>query len=286
MAYNVGLAVGLAVGLPCFLILVGVLLLWLRNRRLQRVEDLQANDIDVELRDNNLFTEFLQALHRPYETGARPNVAAADVSDSAEKHISSTDINSLSRGLLLSHTFSDKRRQVTTPTASVINNHQKTPSSYDFYETFIPILPGAQGQEYDLAQPPAISTDLQSTRSSSHASLIGAQNPRDLDRSLDSLAKQLHSPQFFEKLPARGASVGMKQRFTQANNLSSDMVGSVNFDRSAINDNYIYEAADGLPRQKHPYHVRAGPSADLEDSFDKDISTDIQAEEEPAVVFK
>lgn len=283
MGYNQGLAVGLAVGLPSLFILFGMFCLWLRNRRLQRKEDNQELHIDVELRDNHLFTEFQEELHRPYEKNKTKPVA-----DAAEKRVSSTDLNSLSPGSSSSHTFSDKRRnQVVTPAVSVLNAHQKTPSSYDFYETFIPILPSTPGpQDYDLLQPPGISTDAQSTHSSNNGSLIGPGLNRDLmSKSLDNLAKQLHNPQFFEKLPSRATTVNMKQRIHHVNNLSSEVVNVP--ERTGINDNYVYEVNDGLPRQKHPYHQRITPTMNLEGNFDNSIAKDAPFDEEtPDVIFK
>lgn len=293
MGYNQGLAVGLAIGIPCCLVLAGVYALWLRNRKLQQKEDAENSDIDVELRDNNLFKEFGEALHRPYENGKSPSKSkefnvSEDSHTAVEKHTPSSDLASLSRELTSSKTFSDRRRPVTTPTPSVFNqSHQKTPSSYAFYDTFIPVLPGQS--EGDL-QPPSF-TDKQSVHSS-NGSLIGV-NGSNLSRSLDNLVKLLQGPQFFEKLPSRAATV-TKQRpmfhVQPANNSSSDVVHNVLVDTLAINDDYIYEA--GSPRQKHPYRERVGASdksgvANLERNFDNDITADTEFDSnQPDVIFK
>lgn len=316
------MAVGLAIGIPCLIVFVGAYLLWNRNRRRNKKEDMQHNDIDVELRDNNLFTEFGEALHKPYDNGKNSsNLYMEEAHLASEKHPSSAEVASLSRGLGLLPSVLDRRKtQLVTPAPSVLNQHRKTPLSYDFYDKFIPIMPEsvANGRSrtpdhtgngdhspfaHNLAQPPAINGDKLSVHSSSNTSLIGSNND-SLSRSLDNLAKQLNSPQFFEKLPLRAATMHMKQRLgTNLNNLSSDIIHNTLFDRQGINDDYVYET--GSPRQKHPYHERilakeslefgaADRTVDLtiettniENNFDNNITADAAFDKEtPDVVFK
>lgn len=316
MGYNQGLAVGLAVGLPSFIVLLGAYILWNRNRRRNKKEDMQHNDIDVELRDNNLFAEFGEALHKPYDNG-KTSSNAEDTHVASEKLPSSTEEATLSRGLVLLPSVTDRRKtQLATPASSVLNQHRKNPLSYDFYNTFIPIMPegvtnnsnhtteaNASASGHNLAQPPAIHGDKLSVHSSSNTSIIGG-NTDSLSRSLDNLAKQLSSPQFFEKLPLRAATVHMKQRLsTTLNNLSSDIIHNTLYDRQGINDNYVYEA--GSPRQKHPYFARtlakdsleygiADRTVDLtidttniENNFDNNIAADADFDNKtPDVVFR
>lgn len=275
MGYNEALAVGLAIGIPCFIVLVGGYALWMKSRKRNKREEMQENDIDVELRDNHSFKEFQEALHRPYGNVSLPErTYYKERIFNSEKQTSSPEIASLSRELSLSQTVSDRHKtQLVTPAPSVLNQHHKTPLSYDFYDTFIPILPDAnsnnQNGNYnspDLAQPPAINGDKNSVHSSNNASL-NANNRDTLSRSLDNLAKQLHSPQFFEKLPLRAATMHMKQRpgsHVLAHNLSSDIIHNTLFDRQGINDDYVYEA--GSPRQKHPYHLRVVQRDSMEEN--------------------
>lgn len=318
MAYNQGLAVGLAIGIPCAIIFVGAYILLMRNKRRNKREDSQGDDLDVELQENNSFNEFQEALHKQYDSRKLPQEPDVDASPShSEKHPLSAEVASMLRGLGLSQTASDRRKtQLVTPAPLVLNQHQKTPLSYDFYDSFIPIIPDANNTTptgrssspfiaHDLAQPPAINGDRNSVHSSSNTSLVGS-NVDSLSRSLDNLAKQLHSPQLFEKLPLRAATMHLKQRpgsHVIAHNLSSDIIHNTLFDRVAINDDYVYES--GSPRQKHPYHLRllqrdssefgAGEltvnttldTTNIEKNFDNNITADADFDEDtPDVVFK
>lgn len=246
MGYNQGLAVGLAIGIPSFIVLVGAYILWLRNRKRNRREDLLENDLDVELRDNNLFKEFQEALHRPY--AGKPDADAPE----PEKNLASLL-------LLPGHT------QLVTPAPLV--HHAKSPLAYDFYDTFIPILPDGNtpgngssgsiardrpasitnsprdrsvkergsGATFTLLAPPPIAD-----RPSINSSSTSVGDALALARSLDTLAKQLQSPQFFEKLPLRAGTVQTRPR-AGPTNLSSDLLHNVVYDRQGINDDYVYE---------------------------------------------
>lgn len=301
MGYNNGLAVGLSVGIPCFLILVLCLAFWIRNRRRQRTEDNMEQDIDVELRDDNSFNRFEDALHKHANTYDKKE--GSDVT-AHEKQVSLTDLEvhddkiSLSRGSSTSNTFSEpKKANFFTPPPSVLNGnsaryvphlnpgslpglpgfHQKTPSSYDVYDTFIPILPSRNSTANDLSDltqpPPALNTDGKSSVSSSNTSLIGLGGGpvtatganRENNRLLDNLAKQLHQLQLFDKLPSRAATVSLKHRpVTQIPNNSSAELVKDYFQNNAINESYVVqvpyvaddEEEETGPRQKHIYFQR------------------------------
>lgn len=317
MGYNQGLAVGLAIGIPCLIIIVGGYILLMRNRRRNKREDSKEDELDVELDDNNSFNEFHEELHKQYhkKSPQEPDLDATPAH--SEKHPLSAEVASMLRGSGLSQTMLDRRKtQLVTPAPLMLNQHQKTPLSYDFYDSFIPIMPDANATTptgrtsspfiaHDLAQPPAINGDKASVHSSSNTSLANS-NLDTLSRSLDNLAKQLHSPQLFEKLPLRAATMHLKQRpgsHIIAHNLSSDVIHNTLFDRLAINDDYVYES--GSPRQKHPYHLRllqressefgandltvntTLDTANIEKNFDNNITPDTDFDKEtPDVVFK
>lgn len=306
MGYNQGLAVGLAIGIPVFLVLVGAYVLLVRHRRLQRQEDAQGGDIDVELQDNNLFKEFGEALHRPYDQRKLPRklkeFASESLHTAEEKRtpLLTPDLAELSRELLLLRTAS---KHLTTPTPLVANagqgrttpilatSHQKTPLAYAFYDTFIPILPGQAEQQ---VQPPHMPGADRHSVHSLNGSLIGG-NASSLSRLLDNLAKQLQGPQFFEKLPLRAGTTKLRPAFqlAPANNSSSDVVHNILYDSSAINDNYVHET--GSPRQRHPYREWADKAdktdtaeiGNLQNNFDNNITADTDFDaEQPDVVFK
>ncbi|PIS50743.1 hypothetical protein CJI97_004273 [Candidozyma auris] len=305
MAYDNSLAVGLSVGLPCFIVLMLCLALWIRNRKRQRGEDNLEKDIDNELKDDNSFNQFQDALHKPASNYEKKE--GSDTATAHEKQVSSTDLDvhedniSSSRGSTTSNTVSERKKSsFFTPPPSVLNGngnssrfpngtphgppqaHSKTPSSYDFYDTFIPILQShnsTAGDLSDLTQPPpAVSHDARSSASSSsNTSLIGGTAPngsplnqtnRDNNRSLDNLAKQLHHSQLFDKLPSRATTITKRPAIPIiSNNSSTELVTKDLFQNDAINESYVVQVPDlhddyeesvsGLPRQKHVYHQRA-----------------------------
>lgn len=67
MVNTQGLAVGLAVGIPSFIILVVVGIFWYRNQQKQKHEDMNDNEIDIGLRDDHSFNQFQEELHKQYE---------------------------------------------------------------------------------------------------------------------------------------------------------------------------------------------------------------------------
>lgn len=331
MGYDNSLAVGLSVGIPCLVILVLCVAFFFRNRKRQRKEDTMEQDIDVELRDENSFNQFQDALHRQASNYEKKE--GSDVATAHEKQVSSTDLDvhednmSLSRGSSTSNTFSEQKRpNFFTPPPSVLNGnsaryvppsasqqgspglHQKSPSSYDFYDTFIPILASHNSTAGDLSEltqpPPALNHDGRSSgSSSSNTSLIGGAglngspvmatgSTRD-NRSLDNLAKQLHHSQLFDKLPSRAASVSIKQRPhlpVPANNSSSELVRDY-FHSDAINENYVVQVpstnededdddSSSAPRQKHIYFQRVNGDSPVDDESKKNQLTVTEEEVE------
>lgn len=223
MVYDQGLAVGLAVGIPCFVVLVGATVLYLRRRRSDREED-ALSAIDVELRDNNSYTEFHEALHRPYGAKAPPYSLRVPITPggSPEKpplggsaHLASTQ------------TLSDKAK-------AMGGAGPRTPLAYDFYDQFIPILGDSE------LQPPQLPPDRHSVHSghSSPNSTSHSTPSRDPLRSLDNLAKQLQAP-FFDKLPSAAALKQPPGPGPVTASLLSDMVHNVMYDRMGINDHYV-----------------------------------------------
>lgn len=314
MAYNQGLAVGLAVGLPCFLVLCIFLVFYARHRRRQREEDETGNDLDLELRDTKLFNDFQEELHQQREphpaNNGETNIAAHNQDSSVDendrhlhhnKEVEKALTEESSLGHLLLQTYLEKRgptlasvpqprTPTRTPTPSMKNNlrHYKTGSSYDFYEQFIPVIP--QQESSDLLQPPQVLGDGVSVHSTGNASVGGNSNSANASRhSLDTLAKQLQAPMMFPKLPSRVASQHMKNRLPLHNNNSSSEILPNGQEKSNINDSYAF--SDGLPRQRHPYHQVAGNTiggamGNLEANFDNDVAADVHDEETPDVIFK
>ncbi|KAK6199426.1 uncharacterized protein RJT21DRAFT_46665 [Scheffersomyces amazonensis] len=293
------LAVGLAVGIPSFLIITVTLLLWYRNQQKQLREDNLNKEIDVELRDDQSFNAFQEELHRkkqflnapiiqqpPYDDDSNPNKSYSTTtqaeSSSNEKNFNggsssissnsdNTNINPNSNSnnnIVQSSPLHPQHQNLHLPpqpshlrpqTPNKI--HQKSPSAYDFYETFIPVLPSsnqsstsqtdinniinnnntnansnvnananANLQPYN--QPPSIRQSAyldQQSANSSNTSLFQP-SPHHLDKqqaqssppTLDQFAKQLNSPSFFEKLPSRAAPPQMSlQRQLQASTNNS-----------------------------------------------------------------
>lgn len=297
MVYNQALAVGLAVGLPSALILCICVFLWVRNHRKQKQEDL-FDDVDMDMRDDQLFGQFQEELHKPY-TDPNKSLTTQQSSEAVEKeHVS------LSNGS--SSTSAEDKKRLQLPPAI----HQKTPSSYDFYDTFIPVLPSSQSdaqEAVDFSQPPTIGeTGRRSPASSnsSNASIVGG-STINREKSLDNFAKQLHGPGFFEKLPSRATS-GLKHRAIHStyNNSSSDIIQGVNIQPDAINDSYVYLVDDKLPdptltstpdrlskANDTIKGLASGPG--LENNYEQNIATDAKspfgaerADEQPDVIFK
>ena len=310
MAYNQGLAVGLAVGLPCFIVFVGALFFYRRNRRLQRKEDQEGDALDVEMGENGLFKEFGEALHKPAATpsqtrlfgGNSPLKSHADTT--MAKLLTSGDSVKSASVLNLSKTHSLDRRKLVQHFPELYQHrpqgqphglpHGKSNSAYDFYDTVIPILP----LDPDL-QPPTNAgsgLDRQSVHSSRGSLLHG-----DQTRSLESLAKQLQNPQFFEKLPSRASTtLARPQRaFVSGSKSSSQTDLLAPYAHGGINDHFVNETTT-LQEQPlvHPYreriiaHQMAHQEAalkqgmGLESNFDNNITAETGFSSQPDVVFK
>ncbi|KAK6459388.1 uncharacterized protein RJT20DRAFT_4958 [Scheffersomyces xylosifermentans] len=268
MVNTQGLTVGLAVGVPSFVIITVVLLFWLRNQRKQNKEDSLDNEIDMDLRDDQPFNQFQEELHRPYNKVKDDVNTYNDPSKSSStthgvEYVTEKPYVSSNGSSSSSNTIDHSTNTFQTPPrapagARVTPNHYKTASAYDFYETFIPILPQSHTGSPNInssgntvshshsnslsfpdgfSQPPALG-ELASTNNSSNTSLADK-------NSLDNLAKQLAGPTFFEKLPSRAAVVSLKPRYNNVaahNNSSSDLVHNTLVGETALNDNFIYEA--------------------------------------------
>ncbi|RLV91432.1 hypothetical protein JA1_003892 [Spathaspora sp. JA1] len=240
MANLQSLAVGLAVGIPSLLIIIVIVIFWYRNNKKQSKEDLEVDAIDLQLREDQSFRQFQEELHQPY----------------VKEKASSTLIY-------------EKPVIESGSSASEVSPNPIKPTAYDFYETFIPMLP-----PQSLTAPPSpqqqqhtqqMHTSLKSRiHQASSSDLINVPTTPDVSISetsstldLDNLAKQLHSPEFFEKLPSKAAKVQLKPRnpMVQSNNSSSDMINNYLISQTrGINDHFTYEATavdvtnEGQPR--------------------------------------
>ncbi|ODV65120.1 hypothetical protein HYPBUDRAFT_230214 [Hyphopichia burtonii NRRL Y-1933] len=262
MGYNQGLAVGLGIGVTVIVVFAICIVIWYRNQRQQRREDNIENDIDLDLRDNQSFSQFQEELHKPYNDPNKSSTTQSGDLVNNEKLVQ--DHNSINS------TKSDKdiiqpppqlnhNRNYSSTSTDFNSRHNKTGSSYDFYESFIPILPERNNNnnnnnndidESIIQPPPPINDTIESnptSNNSSNTSIIGNPNTK----SLDNLAKQLTGPTFFEKLPSRAATINVKQRnpTNLPNNSSGDLIQNQLIDTNdAINDNYVYES--NSPRKR------------------------------------
>jgi len=224
MSDNQSLTVGLAVGIPSFVILSVVSLFWYRNQRKQRREDLLEDDIDIGLRDDQSFQQFHQELAKPINP----------VADSNGSHGSNG-----------SSTLTDNVANHSQP--GKISHGQKN-SIYDFYETFIPVLP-EDSEASQRADDTLNESGVESSLASMFLTTPNAQN----DRSLDNLAKHLSTPQFFEKLPSRPSPISVRHRAsnTISNNSSSDILNNLVGEDVALNDNFVYDAPTVEVDERH-----------------------------------
>lgn len=275
------LTVGLAVGVPSAIIITFVALLWLRNQQKQNREADTHDDIDMDLRGNESFDHFENELLKPYGNIASeathpdpPTPSSINNSHTTNTNTNSEKPNVSSNGSSAStNTIEHKKQGQNLPQTHLFTQarNPKPSSAYDFYDSFIPVLPtNGTSSAHDVSQlaPPPILHDTASTTASSNNSIA----PSPQDKSLDSLAKQLTAPTFFEKLPSRAAPVVLKNRgnpsyASTTNNSSSDLVANkmVN-DTSAINEHFFYEASgvDTKPRKR----LEEVSTVDIDNSFD------------------
>lgn len=252
MVYDQGLAVGLGVGIPAALIIIICFLLWWRNERKQRREEILDDEID--LGDDQLFIQFQEELHKPYADPNKSSITqgeAGEARETVEDEVNGEKAyqTSLSNGSSSTTNYMDRR-------PGVPGSHQKTPSSYDFYESVIPILPprshtntstqspttslnnvqNGGGNENRFSTPPQIQDDAEGNFADSNESIVGSTQTNmgnGPNKSLDTLAKQLTGPSYFEKLPSRAGTVNTKHKsqLLKSNNSSSEILsnaGTVN----------------------------------------------------------
>lgn len=260
MGDNNGLTVGLAVGIPTFVIIVFVGIFWLRNHRKQKREDMIEDDIDIGLKDDQSFQQFEQELHKPVHRVEESNGSS---------------------------TLTDNSHQNVAPKA----NNKKT---YDFYNTFIPVLdePHKNDESFpdsgvDLSQasllinPNTPNPNTHSHNSSFH--LLQQPTPATVnDKSLDSLAKHLSTPQFFEKLPSKTQALNVKVKHNNSNNLpnnsSSDILQNNLVGESlGLNESYAYTAnAIDTRSATPPRKLLDIKSSNVHDIHSKLLNTDDQ----------
>ncbi|KAL7662529.1 Suppressor of lethality of KEX2 GAS1 double null mutant protein 1 [[Candida] zeylanoides] len=222
MGVDSSVTVGLSVGIPAAVIIGVCVFIWWFNQRKQRKEDLLHDEIDLELKDDGSFVDMHDAILRTRGAGGNAAAAgsgslgAADAAPDKESHQYNES----------SHSSSSVTDPSTPRQPPRSHAPHRTPSSYDFYESVIPVLPagaggpsgpagpaggaaGAAGASAGagvgstgtLAQPPPLHPQGYSTPSKSNSSASIVNPPSS--KSLDSLAKQLTQPAFFEKLPSR-----------------------------------------------------------------------------------
>lgn len=153
------MAVGLAIGIPSFLVLVFAALFWYRNHLKQNREDKKASAIDLELQDNESFVQFEQELHRPGKPAGPDhfdNDGAASGSGSGSSCVGGKDDKGLDgQHIDKDHEFTKEKVHSSSNSNTNSNiestdfdmnmkRHSKNNSAYDFYETFIPILPNRE----------------------------------------------------------------------------------------------------------------------------------------------
>lgn len=313
MGYNQGLAVGLSIGVPSALILTAILYIWWRYQHKRRKEADVETDLDIELRDDMLMRQFREEITKTYHRGhPQTDKTKAYETGSESTGGSFNDSAHAKSKVLESPALSSDTTQQNHPNSDSNSNtnlipnpprlHKKTPSSYDIYDSMIPVLKeeqpssqthstngGLTGSNNNLgifSTPGKIynhnnSSQQQSLNdgASSHltmplTALPGLQNP---DKLLDSLAKQLHNPKLFEKLPsnlkfpnfAGAGSPGARMSghlIASNNNSSLDLLNNVLIgDDTNLNDNYIYESRV-RPTSNNPLPSGTSPFIDSSSS--------------------
>ncbi|KAG7191323.1 uncharacterized protein KQ657_003564 [Scheffersomyces spartinae] len=317
MGYNVGLAVGISIGVPCALVLTIIFGIWWKYQHRRRRESDIETDLDIELRDDMLMRQFREEITKTYHKSPPPPPpdkakAYETVSESTggsfnesanvkSKVLESPALSSDTADHIHNNNNISNYAENTAANNNAFLNpprlHKKTASSYDIYDSMIPIL--KEGQQ---------STQTQTTRgifsgshnnlgifsspgriynhnntsqqqslndgSSSHLSMplnaLGGstQNP---DKLLDSLAKQLHNPKLFEKLPSNLEFPNFTSSETRLsghlgtsnNNSTSDLLNNVLIGEDTnLNDNFIYETRPQTdkPSTKSPFRDTSSTS--------------------------
>lgn len=266
MGATEGGTVGMAVGIPAGVIIVGCLAFWYYNQRKQKKEDEEDKyGLEVEMRDDHLFSDFQQELLRK-----KGEMKAGNQKEkTSDKGAYGGYQLSLSNGSSSSTNFVDKR-----PTG-----HNKTGSSYDFYESVIPIIPpstyskssmpisssnnlvgSGNGQDSIANGPGRKSTSQVSLFTSGDSSGLNANSPKKNNKSIENLVKQLHAPAYFDKIPSKvpAPSYTIRSHSTGPNNSSSDLIhNTLVAQDDAINAHYTYSHAshplsNGIRVGHHP----------------------------------
>lgn len=179
------LTVGLAIGIPSFVVILAISIFWFRNQRKQNKEDLMENSIDMELQDNQSFEQFEEELHRPY----RNNHEDSNNSNSNNSHIDDTGLKddkvSDDQDQDKDHEFTKEKIHSSSNSNTNSNiestdldingkRHSKNNSAYDFYETFIPILPNRESTNSlaNNSNPPYSSRSRSQSQSQSQSDII------------------------------------------------------------------------------------------------------------------
>ncbi|CAN3358065.1 hypothetical protein DICA1_E26786 [Diutina catenulata] len=212
MVNRSGLAVGLAVGVPVFLVIVGLGYFYTRTQRRQHKEEQFDDDVDLQLRDDASYTQFANELTKP-------------MANNDDSQRSSTLTDSVQR-------------------------YQQPPkyAQNQFYESFIPVMADGSSSSV-LAPPPPVSQSPVAPRDAASVSSVGVPATPASTASLDKLAKNLSSNELFEKLPSRASAPGLpgvpSLKYRNSNhNSSSDILNTmVGESANPLNENYVYEAA-------------------------------------------
>lgn len=234
------LTVGLAVGLPAVLGVLILFIFYYRNRRKQDKEDRTHQEFDMELQDNQSFEQFQHELNKGTPKVASEGMIATTKAESV--HSSATPSSDFSSGNKNTNTSNSEQLDVTEEDST--KGHQKTNSAYEFYNSFIPILP-----EEGL-KPPA-SPSANKFRNPLHKStdsmdkMIDSSTSSVNDKASYNLAKQLNHQSFFEKLPSRAGTIKPPAIISTTRGSSSSSLELANAPEGAdaINDSYVYRAA-------------------------------------------
>lgn len=234
MVNTTGLSVGLAVGVPLFLVLVALAFFWTRNNRRQNKEFIDDDDVDLDLKDDALYTQFHHQLVKPMQPEEAPL---------------------------------DSQRLLTL--TELVQKPQKL--TYEFYETFIPVMqsdvltalliappppPRALGDGADpgllaldvLVVPPSVLVPSSLAPPLAPPSAVLALPPSHL--SLDKLAKDLSLLEFFEKLPLKALAPALPMNpwrqppgFRASPSPLTDVLNTiVGEGATGLNENFVYEA--------------------------------------------
>lgn len=237
------LTVGLAVGLPALLGLAVLFIFYYRNRRKQQREDIKHNQIDLELQDNQSFVQFQHELNK---TGTTSKVGVLEanggvvVNKAESVHSSASPSSDFSSGNKNTNTSNSEQLDVTEE--DFTKGHNKTNSTYEFYNSFIPILPG------EGFKPPASPNKFRNPLHKSTDSMdkmINSSTSSVNDKASYNLAKQLNHQAFFEKLPSRAGTIKPPAiaSYNRGSSTSSLELENAPEGSDAINDSYIYRAA-------------------------------------------